>query len=100
MSTMKTSHEDETNTTDATRGEPLATRALERKAELEQVLASTPKLELRARADIERALGAIGELLTGDLEHLPHVVGSEINTWLENTKHLAELAQKPPATTN
>jgi hypothetical protein len=78
------------NTTDATRGEALATRALERQAELELALEQLPEDELRARNDIELALSSVNPLMTGDLENLSDATASEINRWLERTKHLAE----------
>lgn|ERR1700689_4119635 len=78
------------NTTDATRGEPLATRAQKRRAELEQALAKLDVAELRERSDIENAVTAVDELLTGDLVHLGDATAAALNRWLENTKHLAE----------
>ncbi len=78
------------NTTDASRGEPLATRALKRQAELEQVLGELRDEDPRARADLELALSSLSPLLTGDLENLSEATASEINHWLEHTKHLAE----------
>lgn len=97
MSTTQTSDPDEPrapqhleNSTDATRGEPLAIRAQKRKAELEVALAKLPAHELLARSDIELALSSADGLLTGDLEHLSAATGSAISRWLENTKHVAE----------
>lgn len=78
------------NTTDASRGEPLASRALKRQSELEATLANVPDHDLRARADIELALSSLSPLLTGDLENLSDTTASEISRWLEHTKHLAE----------
>lgn len=78
------------NTTDASRGEPIIVRALARKAELEEALQVLPIGEQRARTDIELALAALGEHLSGDLEHVPHTTAAEVSRWLEATKHLAE----------
>lgn len=97
MSTTKTSHARKPraaahieNTTDATRGEPLAVRAQKRRAELEAALEKVPVDELRARSDIELALTSVDALLTGDVERLSDTTASELNHWLERTKHLAE----------
>jgi hypothetical protein len=78
------------NSTDATRGEPLAVRAQKRKAELEAALEQLPAGELRVRNDITLALGTVETLLTGDLERLSDATASALNRWLENSKHLAE----------
>ena len=82
------------NTTDATRGEPLATRALKRKAELEAILETIPADRINERNDIETALGTVNGLLTGDVAHLAHTTGEELSRWLEQSKHLAEKAPK------
>jgi hypothetical protein len=81
------------NTTDATRGEPLAARAQKRKAELEAALEKLPASEVRARNDIELALSTVDGLLTGDVDQLSDVTASNLNRWLEQSKHLAE---RPP----
>jgi LmbE family N-acetylglucosaminyl deacetylase len=102
MSTEKTSHPNKPskvpmhfeNTTDATRGEPLAVRAQKRRAELAEALEMLPIEETRARSDIEIALGAVDELLTGDLAHLSSVTAAGLNRWLESSKHLAEMPPK------
>src|SRR5512140_137883 len=78
------------NSTDATRGEPLAMRARKRKAELEKALKLLPADEVRPRKDIELALGSVDDLLTGDSKHLSDSTASALNRWLETTKHLAE----------
>ena len=78
------------NSTDATRGEPLAVRAQKRRAELAQALEKLPSDETRKRSDIEIALGAVDELLTGDVEHLSNVTAADLSRWLESSKHLAE----------
>jgi len=83
------------NTTDATRGEPLAVRAQKRRDELVAALQQLPADKLRARGDIELALTTVDGLLTGDVEKLSDATASGLNTWLEHTKHLAEVA--PPA---
>jgi hypothetical protein len=83
------------NSTDATRGEPLAVRAQKRKAELEAALEKLPVHDLRARNDIALALGTVEGLLTGDLENLSHATGSALSRWLENSKHLAETTPAP-----
>lgn len=104
MSTHKISHPTKhksaarrvKNTTDATRGEPIAQRARTRKAELEKALAVLPATEQRARTDIEVALAEVNQWLAGDVEHLAHVTAAELSRWLEATKHLAEIAAKAP----
>jgi hypothetical protein len=102
MSTTKTPHTQESpvpaqveNTTDATRGEPLAARAQKRRAELEAALQNLPASERRARNDIELALSTVDGLLTGDVGQLPDATASNLNRWLEQSKHLAEMP--PPA---
>ncbi len=84
------------NSTDATRGEPLAVRARIRKDELETLLARTTADDVGTRADIERALASVADLLTGDTEHLSESTAAAINRWLEGAKHLGA---KPPAAT-
>ena len=79
------------NSTDATRGEPLALRAQKRKAELEAALDKLPADELRARNDIEIAVSSINALLTGDVDHLADTTAAELSRLLENSKHLAEV---------
>lgn len=78
------------NSTDATRGEPLAMRARTRKLELEAVLAKLPADDKRARSDIEIAVASIDSLLTGDTEHLAESTAAELSRLLESNKHLAE----------
>jgi len=82
------------NTTDATRGEPLAVRAQKRKFELKAALQRLPADELRARADIKLALTTVDGLLTGDVEKLSDATASQLNRWLEHTKHLAEVTPR------
>jgi hypothetical protein len=79
------------NSTDATRGEPLAMRAQKRKLELELALEKLPAEDLRARNDIDVALASINGLLTGDLEHLSDATAANLNRVLESSKHLAEI---------
>jgi CMP-N-acetylneuraminic acid synthetase len=98
MSTAKTHHpakRTKENSTDATRGEPLALRAQKRKAELESILDVMPENALLARKDIEMALSEVDQWLLGDYEHLSKITGEDISRWLEATKHLAEPAPKP-----
>jgi len=76
------------NSTDATRGQPLAARVLARKDELEDALADCgPRDELR-RAVIETALSTVYALITGDLAHPPQVIARALNNWLERYKHV------------
>jgi cell division septum initiation protein DivIVA len=79
------------NSTDATRGEPLAMRAQKRKLELEAALEKLPADEQRARNDIEVALASMNALLTGDVDHLASTTAADLNRVLESSKHLAEL---------
>ena len=101
MNTHKTSHAKQTmkrpsrakpfeNSTDATRGQPLVVRAQQRRDELAKALAAIPDGETRERNDIEIAIASVESLLTGDPEHLSDVVASDLNRWLEQSKHLAE----------
>jgi hypothetical protein len=76
------------NTTDATRGQPLAARVLARKAELEDALADCGPYEVLRRTALETALSGVYALITGDLAHPPDVIGRALNNWLERNKHL------------
>jgi hypothetical protein len=78
------------NSTDATRGEPLAMRAQKRKLELELALTKLPADDMRARNDIDRAVASIDGLLTGDVDHLSSATAADLSRLLENSKHLAE----------
>ncbi len=78
------------NSTDATAGQPLVARVTARKLELEALLAALPLEDINVRGDIGLALSMISELLTGDLDNVPPVVGVDMNRWLERTKHIAE----------
>jgi hypothetical protein len=104
MSTDKNSHPHQRvpkhveNSTDATRGQPLGIRAQKRKAELEMLLEKIPADELRARNDIEVAISTVAQMLTGDVTRLSDATAADLNRWLEQTKHLAEITPKvrPP----
>ena len=76
------------NTTDATRGQPLAARVLARKAELEDELADCGRHETLRRTALETALAGIYSLITGDLAHPADVIAHALNNWLERNKHL------------
>lgn len=78
------------NSVDATTGQPIVERVLAHKLALEAKLASLGERERSSRSDIEIALATIGELLTGDLTDVPRVVTSDMNRWLERSKHLAD----------
>jgi hypothetical protein len=84
------------NTTDATVGQSLRARVEARKAEIEAAIATpttdarTPTTDARTRGDLEKALGQLTGLLTGDLDHIPRVVAAELSRWLEANKHLDE----------
>lgn len=80
------------NSVDATRGRPIVERVMIRKHELEAALAAVPEGNTRERGDLELALGTLGQMLTGDLEHVPAVVVHTMNRWLESNKHLGERA--------
>jgi hypothetical protein len=76
------------NTTDATRGQPLAARVLARKVELEDALADCRPYEVLRRTVLETALATVYALITGDLAHPPDVIAHALNDWLERNKHL------------
>jgi hypothetical protein len=76
------------NSTDATRGQPLAMRVLTRKNELEDALADCSPHEATTRATIETALATVYQLMTGDLAHPPQVVAHALNEWLERNKYI------------
>ncbi len=78
------------NTTDATRGQPLAARVLARKNELEDALADLGPRDVLLRQAIETALATVYALMTGDLAHPSDVVARNLNRWLERNKHLAQ----------
>lgn len=76
------------NSTDATRGQPLAARVLARKVELEDALADCRPYEVVQRTALETALTAVYALITGDLAHPSDVIARALNNWLERNKHL------------
>lgn len=83
------------NSVDATSGQPMVARVTARKQELEALLAALDPADVKGRDDINLALATIGDLLTGDLEHVPAVVVVDMNRWLERNKHLAERVPPP-----
>jgi hypothetical protein len=82
------------NSTDATRGQPLGARVLARKDELEDALANLGPHDVLMRQAIETALATIYSLLTGDIAHLSDVVAIDLNRWLERNKHLGQDAPR------
>ena len=84
-----------TNSTDATRGQPLADRVLQRKAELEDALADCGPHDFLLRTAIETALATVYQLMTGDLAHPSDVIARDLNRWLERNKHLAQEITRP-----
>ena len=77
------------NSTDATRGQPLAARVIARKNELEDALADVGPHEVLRRTALETALATGYALMTGDVAHPSDVVARALNAWLERNKHLA-----------
>lgn len=84
-----------TNSTDATRGMPLADRVLQRKSELEDALADCGPHDMLLRQAIETALATVYQLMTGDLAHPSDVIARDLNRWLERNKHLAQEITRP-----
>ncbi len=79
------------NSTDATRGQPLAARVYARKDELEDALANLGPHECPLlKQAIETALATVYALMTGDLAHPSDVVARNLTRWLERNKHLAQ----------
>lgn len=78
------------NTTDATRGQPLASRVLARKDELEDALADLGPHDGLLRVAIETALATVYALMTGDLAHPSAVIAQDLSRWLERNKLLAQ----------
>jgi hypothetical protein len=76
------------NSTDATRGQPLAARVLARKNELEDALADLGPHDFMRRTAIATALTGVYALMTGDLAHPSDVVARRLNAWLERNKHV------------
>jgi hypothetical protein len=83
------------NSVDATAGQPIVTRVLARKRELEAARARLPADDVRTRLDLDLALSTVSEMLTGNLNNVPAAVAAEMNRWLEHNKHLAESAVEP-----
>jgi hypothetical protein len=78
------------NSTDATRGQPLWSRVLARKNELEDALADLGPHDGSERSAIETALSTVYLLMTGDLAHPSDVVARGLSDWLERHKYLAQ----------
>jgi len=76
------------NSTDATRGQPLAARVLARKNELEDALADCGPRDVLQRTAIQTALTTVYMLMTGDLVRPPQVVALALSRWLERNKHV------------
>lgn len=76
------------NTTDATRGKPLAVRILARKNELEDALADVGPHDHARRNAIATALTGVYAMMTGDLAHPSDVVARSLSSWLERNKHI------------
>lgn len=85
------------NTTDVTRGSTLRARVEIRRGELERALAELGPND-RGRPDLEVALQGVKSLLIGDLDRIPYVVASELNSWLEENKHMILRHAEPAAT--
>lgn len=77
------------NSTDASRGQPLAQRVLARKDELEAALANCSEHDLPLKTALDTALATVHQMMTGDLAHPSEVVARSMNDWLERNKHLA-----------
>ncbi len=75
-------------TSHPTGNEPLATRARQRKAELEVALADAASGNKPERDDIERALLGLALLLTGASDPLAEATAVELKLWLERTRDL------------
>ncbi|MBA3458469.1 MAG: hypothetical protein H0T46_00795 [Deltaproteobacteria bacterium] len=78
------------NSVDATAHQPLVARVMERKHELETLLAALDTSDVHSKQDIEAALGAVEPMLSGDLDNVAAVVMVDLNRWLERSKHLGE----------
>lgn len=85
------------NSVDATVGQPMIDRVMDRKNELQALLLALPETDTATRDHIGLALSTIQELLSGDLENVPPVVTVDMNRWLERNKHLGE--RPAPVTT-
>jgi len=80
------------NSSDATVGQPLVLRVMQRKAELEGLLWNLSEDDIATRSAIDLALATVAPLLTGDLGNVPPVVKADLSRWLERNKHVAESA--------
>lgn len=79
-----------TNSTDATMGEPLAIRAKARRDELVKIQKDLDPDRKTEANDLQLAIDTVDGLLTGDWKHLTETTSSDLNRWLEETKHLGE----------
>lgn len=86
------------NSVDATVGQPMVDRVMDRKNELEALLLALPESDVATRDHIGLALSTIQELLSGDLANVPAVVMVDMNRWLERNKHLGERSAPAEAT--
>lgn len=77
--------------------ESLKTRIMNRRAELHSELRNLEP-ENHTAKDIQQALTAVDELITGDLDHMSEVVAAGLSKWLETSKYLGEHheAKAPP----
>jgi hypothetical protein len=73
-------------TTDATRGRPLASRVLARKAELEAALFDCAPYDVPRRQALASALATAYALMAG---HPSDAKARALDAWLERNKHLA-----------
>lgn len=85
------------NRVDASAGQPMIARVMERKAELEVLLAGLAENDKGTRHDIEGALAHLVLLTSGDLSNVPKMVVVDMSRWLEGTRHLGERAAPNPA---
>lgn len=80
---------------DGKQGQGLRIACETRKAELQLALAALDKGdESTTRKDIEAALDALSDLLTGDLDHIPRMVSEQMSRWLESSKYLGLKEQR------
>jgi len=82
-----------TNSTDATMGEPLAARAKARREELVNIQSKLGEDRKTEASDLQLAIDTVDGLLTGDPTQLTETTSSDLNRWLEETKHLGERAK-------
>jgi hypothetical protein len=69
--------------------ESLKTRVMHRRAELQSELRNLEP-ESHTAKDIQQALTAVDELITGDLDDMPAVVSAGLSRWLETSRYLGE----------